>query len=140
MKTFIKIIAIALATISLTSCKEDYSELIQKIETTQLELQKEDSTLTTQRNEIARLVYTNTSNSSEAVSPKEMALTTLAGQQNTLITRVEILMQKNKGLIDKLNGSSVNPEEIYNEYKVHADELELMKTDINTAKKATSYS
>ena len=136
MENFIKIIAIAVAIITLNSCKEEYSELIQKIETTQLELQKEDSTLTTQRNEIAKLVYTNTSSKSETFSNEEMALTTLASQQNTLITRVEILMQKNKELIDKLNGSSVNPEEIYNEYKAHADELELMKPEINTAKES----
>lgn len=136
MKTIIKIIAVTIATINLTSCKKDYSELIQKIETTQLELQKEDSTLTTQRNEIALLAYTDTSNSSEAVTSEEMTLIALAGQQNKLITRLEILSQKNKELIDKLKESSVNPKEIHNEYKAQADELELMKPEINSAKES----
>ncbi|MES2566014.1 MAG: hypothetical protein V4565_04075 [Bacteroidota bacterium] len=133
MKNYIIIIASIFA-ISLTSCKEDYSELIQKIETTQIELQKEDSALTSQRNEIAKLVYSDTSTNSSSVSPEEMILTTLAAEQNTLITRLEILSQKNKELIDKLNETSVNPEEIHNEYKSHADELELMKPEINSAK------
>ena len=43
---------------------------------------------------------------------------------------------KNKELIEKLNGSSVNPEEIYQEYKSHLDELELMKPEINSAKES----
>ena len=130
------IIASVVFVISLTSCKEDYSELIQKIETTQAEIREQDSVVTSQRNDIAKLVYTDTTTNSSVVNPEEMVLTTLAGQQNTLITRLEILSQKNKELIEKLNGSSVNPEEIYQEYKSHLDELELMKPEINSAKES----
>lgn len=136
MKTFIKILALTVVTHSLTSCKEDYSELIQKIEITQVELQKEDSALTTQRNEIAKLVYTDTTSSSEAISPEEMTLTNLAGEQNTLITRLEILLQKNKELIAQLNDNSTDPKEVEKEFTSHQDELELMKPEINAVKES----
>jgi len=43
-----------------TSCKEDHSELIQKIETSQIELHTEDSILNVQRSEITSLLYTDT--------------------------------------------------------------------------------
>lgn len=131
--TIVSTIALA---ICLASCKEDYSGLIQKIEATQTELQHQDSALITQRNEVAKLVYTDTTGKSEAVSPEEMTLTNLAGEQNTLITRLELLMQKNKELIEKLNGDSGDPTEIEKEFNAHKDELELMKPAINAAKES----
>ncbi|MCD6019227.1 MAG: hypothetical protein K0S53_2348 [Bacteroidetes bacterium] len=131
--TIVSTIALA---ICLASCKEDYSQLIQKIETTQIELQQQDSVLTSQRTEIAQLVYTDTTGKSEAVSPEEMALTNLAGEQNTLITRLEIIIQKNKELIAQLSDSSVDPKEVEKEFTSHRDELELMKPEINAAKES----
>ena len=130
------IVATVALVIGLTSCKEDYAELIQKIETTQADLREQDSVLTTQRNEIAQLVYTDTTKNSETVSPEEMTLTNLAGQQNTLITRLEIIIQKNKELITKLNEDSADPKEVEKEYTAHKDELELMKPEINSAKES----
>lgn len=135
MKNYIiAIVTSVILVIGSTSCKEDHTLLIQKIETTQIELQKEDSALTTQRNEIAQLVYTDTTNSSEAVSPEEMSLTVLVGQQNTLITRLEILIQKSKELIAELNNNSADPKEVEKEFTSHQDELELMKLEIDAAK------
>ena len=127
--------AVALA-VSFISCKEDNSELIQKIESTQVDLQKEDSALTTQRNEIAQLVYTDTTENSDAVSPEEMTLTTLAGDQNELITRLEIIIQKNKELIAKLNDNTADPKEVEKEFTSHQNELELMKPEINAVKES----
>ena len=127
--------AVALA-VSFISCKEDNSELIQKIESTQVDLQKEDSALTTQRNEIAQLVYTDTTKNSDAVSPEEMTLTTLAGDQNELITRLEIIIQKNKELIAKLNDNTADPKEVEKEFTSHQNELELMKPEINAVKES----
>lgn len=137
MKTSIITIASTLALVfCLSSCKEDNSELIQKIETTQLELQQEDSALTTQRNEISKLVFTDTTRQNEAVSHEDTALTILVSQQNTLITRLELIFQNNKELITKLNDDSANPKEIEKEYTAHLDEIELMKPEINSAKES----
>lgn len=136
MKTSIITIASTLALVfSLSSCKEDNSELIQKIGTTQIELLQEDSILTTQRNEISKLVFTNTTKKIE-VSPEDTMLTILVSQQNTLITRLELIIQNNKELITKLNDHSANPKEVEKDYIAHADELELMKPEINSAKEA----
>ena len=122
--------------VCLTSCKEDYSELIQKIETTQVELQKEDSTLVTQRNEIVQLVYTDTTRGFQALSPEEMTLTNLAGEQNTLITRLEVIIQKNKELITQLNDGTGELKEVEKEFTAHLDELVMMKPEINAVKES----
>lgn len=136
MKNSIVTIAstIALA-ISLTSCIEDNTELIQKIETAQTELQQQDSTLTNQRNELSKLVFTDTAKQNE-IEPTDAALTMLVSQQNTLLTRLEVIIQKNKELITQLNDNSVNPKEAETEYTAHVDELELMKPEINSAKES----
>jgi chromosome segregation ATPase len=132
----ITIVSTVALLVCLNSCKEDYTELIQKIETTQVELQKEDSTLVTQRNEIVQLVYTDTTRSSQALSPEEMTLTNLAGEQNTLITRLEVIMQKNKELIAQLNDGTGELKEVEKEFTAHLDELEMMKPEINAVKES----
>ena len=119
----------------ITSCKEDNTELIQKIETAQAEFQQQDSALINQRNELSKLVFTDTTKEHE-VDPNDTALTMLVSQQNALITRLEVLIQKNKELITQLNDDSVNPQEAEKEYTAHLDELELMKSEINTAKES----
>lgn len=128
--TFVSVIAL---TVYLTSCKEDNSELIQKIETTQIALQQQDSVLTNQRNELSKLVFTDTTKQQE-IEPADTALTNLVSQQNTLITRIEVIMQKNKELILKLNDDTVNPKEAEKEYIAHTDELALMQAEIDAAK------
>jgi chromosome segregation ATPase len=136
MKNSIITIASTIAlVISLTSCKEDNSELIQKIETAQTELQQQDSALTNQRNELSKLVFTDTTKQNE-IEPTDTALTMLVSQQNALITRLEVIIQKNKELITQLNDDSVNPKEAETEYTAHVDELELMKPEINSAKES----
>jgi len=136
MKNQIITIASAIALfLSLTSCKEDYSELIQKIEATQTELQQQDSALTNQRNELSKLVFTDTTKHQE-IEPADTVLTMLVSEQNTLITRLEVIIQKNKELIAKLNDNSANPSEVEKEYTAHVDELELMKPEINSAKES----
>ena len=136
MKTSIITIASTIAlTVCLISCKEDNTELIQKIETTQIALQQQDSVLTNQRNELSKLVFTDTAKQQE-IEPADTALTILVGQQNALITRLEVIIQKNKELITKLNDDSVNPKEAEKEYTAHADELALMQTEIDAAKES----
>lgn len=136
MKNHIITIASTIAlVISLTSCKEDHSELIQKIETTQIELQQQDSALTNQRNELSKLVFTDTISHQE-IEPADTALTMLVSQQNELITRLEVIIQKNKELITKLNDDSAKPAEVEKEYTAHVDELALMQTEINTTKES----
>lgn len=136
MKTSIIKCSIALVIFfTIASCKEEYSELIRKIVFTQSDIRQQDSALISQRNELSAIVYRATNKKPNANS-EDSILTNLVSTQNTLITRLEILSQKNKELIDKLNESSVNPAEIYNEYKLHADELELMKPEINQARES----
>ncbi len=136
MKTSIITIASTIAlTVCLISCKEDNTELIQKIETTQIALQQQDSVLTNQRNELSKLVFTDTTKQQE-IEPADTALTILFGQQNALITRLEVIIQKNKELITKLNDDSVNPKEAEKECTAHADELVLMQTEIDAAKES----
>lgn len=134
MKNHIITIASTIALfLSLTSCKEDNSELIQKIETTQIELHQQDSALTNQRNELSKLVFTNTTKREE-INPEDTMLINLVSKQNELITRLEVIIQKNKELITKLNDNSAKPAEVEKEYTAHVDELALMQTEINTAK------
>lgn len=133
MKTSIIIASAIALTVCLTSCKEDNAELIQKIETTQITLQQQDSVLTNQRNELSKLVFTDTKKQQE-VETTDTVLTNLVSQQNALITRIEVIMQKNKELITKLNDDSVNPKEAEKEYTAHTDELALMQTEIDAAK------
>lgn len=134
MKNHIITIASTIALfLSLTSCKEDNSELIQKIETTQIELQQQDSALTNQRNELSKLVFTDTTKHEE-INPEDTMLVNLVSKQNELITRLEVIIQKNKELITKLNDNSAKPAEVEKEYTAHADELALMQPEIDAVK------
>ena len=133
MKTSIIIASAIALTFCLTSCKEDNTELIQKIETTQITLQQQDSALTNQRNELSKLVFTDTTKQQE-IESADTVLTNLVSQQNALITRLEVIIQKNKELIVKLNDDTVNPKEAEKEYIAHTDELALMQTEIDAAK------
>lgn len=132
----ISIIIFLLLLLSLISCKENYTELIQKIEVTQTALLQQDSILTTQRNELSSLVYTNTAITTNS-NAADTVLTNLVSKQHTLITRLQLIIQKNKELIIKLNDNSTDPNEVYKNYLANADELELMKKEINSA--TTSY-
>lgn len=118
----------------ITSCKEDTAELIHKIETTQTDLQQQDSVLITQRTELSALVFADTTKQAEHANSEDTVLTNLVNKQNTLITRLELIMQKNRELITKLDNNSANPKEIEKEYFSHVDELELMKPEIISAK------
>ena len=133
MKT--KIIKTASALVLLfgiTSCKEDTTELIQKIETTQLELKLEDSILTNQRAELSLQVFTDTT--TQKVGAADTLLADLVGNQNALITRLELIIQKNNELITQLKDDSANPKEVLANYTANTDEVEMMKAEINAAK------
>jgi chromosome segregation ATPase len=88
----------------------------------------------TQRAELSALVYTDITKQTEQVNSDDTLLTNLVSKQNTLITRLELIIQKNRELITKLNDNSANPKEIEKEYTSHVDKLELMKPEINSAK------
>ena len=128
--------SILVLTICFTSCKEDFSALIQKIETTQVQLHQYDSTLISQRNELSMILFTDTTRQSQKMNPSDTTFVNLVSHQNTLITRIEIISQKNKELINQLNEHSADPEKIFKEYTTHADELELMKPEINSTKES----
>ena len=128
--------SILVLTMCFTSCKEDFSALIQKIETTQVQLHQYDSTLISQRNELSMILFTDTTRQSQKMKPSDTTFVNLVSHQNTLITRLEIISQKNKELINQLNEHSADPEKIFKEYTAHADELELMKLEINSTKES----
>ena len=118
----------------ITSCKEDTTELIQKIETTQLELKQEDSILTSQRAELSLQVFTDTSQ--QKVGDTDSILSNLVGTQNELITRLELIIQKNNELIIQLKEDSANPKTVLASYTSNVDELEMMKAELSAAKES----
>jgi len=135
MKTSIITIANTVAlVIGLTSCKEDNTELIQKIESAQTQLKQEDSILNVQRSEITAMFYTDTMHLKDTSNLVNMLQKNLVDEQTSLITRLELIIQKNKDLITKLNDDAVNPKEAEKEYMAHVDELALMQTEINATK------
>ena len=135
MKNSIITIASTIALVfCLTSCKKDNSELIQKIESSQVQLKQEDSILSVQRSEITALLYTDTVQAKDTANLVDMIQKNLVDKQTALITRLELIIQKNKELITKLNDDSVNPNEAEKEYTAQLDEIELMKAEINNVK------
>jgi len=58
----------------------------------------------------------------------------LVDQQTKLITRLELIIQKNTDIITKLKDNTVKPEEAEKEYTSHVDELELIKPEITLTK------
>ncbi|MES2763370.1 MAG: hypothetical protein V4677_14245 [Bacteroidota bacterium] len=133
MKTSIKIIAASIAlAFTITSCTDDTHAFIQKIEATQTELKQQDSLLMSYRSELSSVMFTDTT--AKSTNPDDSLFNNLSQKINPLITRLELMIEKNKGLVEQVKTNTGDAKEVEKEYAAHVDELELMKPEIAAAK------
>lgn len=132
MKTIIATIATSIVLVfSISSCKDDMDAFIQKIETTQTELKQQDSILVSYRSELSSVAYTDTTkkeNSNDNLSNNVLQ------KINPLIIRLELMIEKNKTLVEQVKTNSEDSKQIEKDYIAQLDELELIKPEIASAK------
>ena len=132
MKTSIKKIAASILLVtSVASCTDDTDAFIQKIEATQTELKVQDSILVSFRSELSSVIYTDTTKS---INPDDSLFNQLTQKINPLITRLELMIEKNKTLVEQVKNNTGDSKNVEKEYTAQLDELELMKPEIATAK------
>jgi hypothetical protein len=132
MKNSIITIATSIVLVlSMTSCFDDTDAFIQKIEATQTELKQQDSILTAYRSELSLLTFTDTVSTS---SPDDTMINVLSGKINPLITRLELMIEKNKTLVEQVKTNSGDSKQVEKDYTTQLDELELIKPEIATIK------
>lgn len=132
MKTSIKFIATSIIlAFSFTSCTDDTDAFIQKIEATQTELKQQDSILVTYRSELSSVAFTDTTKNN---TPSDSLLNNLSQKINPLITRLELMIEKNKSLVEQVKSNSGDSKQVEKDYTAQLDELELMKPEIASVK------
>lgn len=132
MKNSIITIATSIVLVlSMTSCFDDTDAFIQKIEATQTELKQQDSILTTYRSELSLLTFTDTVSAS---NPSDTMINVLSGKINPLITRLELMIEKNKTLVEQVKTNSGDSKQVEKDYTTQLDELELIKPEIANVK------
>ena len=132
MKTIIATIATSIVLVlSISSCTDDTEAFVQKIEATQSELKQQDSILTSYRSELSLLTFTDTSKVS---NPDDTLVSALSGKINPLITRLELMIEKNKALVEQVKTNSGDSKQVEKDYTSQLDELELIKPEITAAK------
>ena len=132
MKTSIITIATSIILVlSMTSCYDDTDAFIQKIEATQTELKQQDSILTTYRSELSLLTFTDTVSAS---NPNDTLINVLSEKINPLITRLELMIEKNKTLVEQVKTNSGDSKQVEKDYTSQLDELELIKSEIANVK------
>ncbi|MBI3517851.1 MAG: hypothetical protein HY062_00650 [Bacteroidetes bacterium] len=132
MKNQIATIATSIAlVIGITSCTDDTEAFIQKIEATQAELKQQDSVLVTYRAELSAAAFTDTA---KIGNPDDSLLNNLSQKINPLIIRLELMIEKNKALVEQIKNKTGDSQEVEKEYTSQLDELELMKPEIAATK------
>jgi transcriptional antiterminator len=132
MKNQITIIATSIVlAFSSTSCTDDTDAFIQKIEATQTELKQQDSILVTYRSELSSVAFTNTTKNN---NPDDSLFNNLSQKINPLITRLELMIEKNKSLVEQVKNNSGDSKQVEKDYTAQLDELELMKPEISAVK------
>jgi hypothetical protein len=132
MKTIIAIIATSIVlALSITSCTDDSDAFVQKIEATQTELKQQDSILVAYRSELSSVAFTDTTKNN---NPDDSLFNNLSQKINPLITRLELMIEKNKSLIEQVKSNSGDSKQVEKDYTAQLDELELMKPEIAAAK------
>ena len=116
---------------SITSCTDDTDAFVQKIEASQAELKQQDSLLVSYRSELSSVAFTDTTKIS---SPNDSLLNNLSQKINPLITRLELMIEKNKALVAQVKTNSGDSKQVEIDYTAQLDELELMKPEIAAAK------
>ena len=117
---------------SITSCTDDTDAFIQKIEATQTELKQQDSLLVSYRSELSSVMFTDTT--TKNLHSEDSLFNNLSQKINPLITRLELMIQKNKSLVEQVKTNTGDAKEVDKEYKAQVDELELIKPEIATVK------
>jgi hypothetical protein len=132
MKNQIATIATSIVLVfSFTSCTDDTDAFVQKIEATQTELKQQDSILVFYRSELSSVAYTDTTKNG---TPEDSLLNNLSQKINPLITRLELMIEKNKTLIEQVKSNSGDSKQVEKDYTAQLDELELIKPEIAAAK------
>ena len=132
MKNQITIIATSIVlAFSFTSCTDDTDAFIQKIEATQTELKQQDSILVSYRSELSSVAFTDTTKNN---NPDDSLLNNFSQKINILITRLELMIEKNKALVEQIETSTGDSKQVEKDYTAQLDELELMKPEINTVR------
>ena len=116
---------------SISSCTDDTEAFVQKIEATQTELKQQDSILTNYRSELSLLTFTDTAKVS---NPDDSIVNALSQKINPLITRLELMIEKNKTLVEQVKTNSGDSKQVEKDYTTQLDELELIKPEIATIK------
>ena len=116
---------------SLLSCTDDTDAFIQKIEATQTELKQQDSLLVSYRSELSSVAFTDTTKNN---NPDDSLFNNLSQKINPLITRLELMIEKNKALVEQVKTNTGDAKQVEKEYKAQVDELELIKPEIASAK------
>ena len=132
MKNLIVTIATSIVlTFSFTSCTDDTDAFIQKIEATQAELKQQDSILVFYRSELSSVAFTDTTKNG---TPENSLLNNLSQKINPLITRLELMIEKNKTLVEQVKSNSGDSKQVEKDYTAQLNELELIKPEIAAAK------
>jgi hypothetical protein len=132
MKNQIATIATSIVlVISFTSCTDDTDAFVQKIEATQTELKQQDSILVFYRSELSSVAFTDTTKNG---TPEDSLLNNLSQKINPLITRLELMIEKNKTLVEQVKSNSGDSKQVEKDYTAQLDELELIKPEIAAAK------
>mgnify|MGYP001113783923 CR=1 FL=1 len=132
MRNLIATIATSIVLIfSFTSCTDDTDAFIQKIEATQTELKQQDSLLVSYRSELSAVAYTDSTKNN---SDEDNVFYKLSQKINPLITRLELMIEKNKALVEQVKTNTGDSKQVQKDYTAQIDELELMKPEIASAK------
>jgi hypothetical protein len=132
MKNLIATIATSIVLVfSMTSCFDDTDAFVQKIEATQTELKQQDSLLVSYRSELSSVAFTDTITNA---NPSDSIFNKLSEKINPLITRLELMIEKNKVLVEQVKTNSGDAKQVEKDYTAQLDELELMKPEIASVK------
>ena len=114
-----------------TSCTDDTDAFVQKIEATQAELKQQDSLLISYRSELTSVMFTDTTKNN---NPDDSLFNNLSQKINPLITRLELMIEKNKALVEQVKTNTGDAKQVEKDYTMQLDELELLKPEIANAK------
>lgn len=132
MKNQIATIATSIVLVfSFVSCTDDTDAFVQKIEATQTELKQQDSILVAYRAELSSLAFTDTIKNSK---PQDSLFNSLSQKINPLITRLELMIEKNKSIVEQVKTNTGDSKQVEKDFASQVDELELMKPEIAAAK------
>ena len=132
MKNLIATIATSIVLVfSMTSCFDGTDAFVQKIEATQTELKQQDSLLVSYRSELSSVAFTDTITNA---NPNDSLFNKLSEKINPLITRLELMIEKNKVLVEQVKTNSGDAKQVEKDYTAQLDELELMKPEIASVK------